>query len=651
MRFKRKFLLVAACSLFGTAVLPATAQIRLPQLVSSGMVLQRDTRLNIWGWAAAGEKIALAFHGKNYRTVADGKGNWNLMLAPMKAGGPYKMELSASNHIVLEDILIGDVWFCSGQSNMALNIERVKEKFAGEVQNANYPKIRNFFVPTVANTDGVQQDLPPGKWVAANPQQVLQFGAASYFFAKMIYDKYKVPIGIINSSVGGTPIQAWISEWGLASLPKYTNMITQVKDTAYLNPILRQNEAMKIAANKPMPVQDKGLTGVKPWYDEGYEALGWHGFWLPGYLPDQGVKNFNGIVWFRKEVTIPVDMAGKPAKLMLGRMVDADETYVNGKQVGRTTYKYPPRRYEIPEGLLRAGKNLIVVRLTNTSGKGGFVPDKPYYLLSEGKKIDLRGDWQYQVGQVFPVVEAPKFPIFVAQNEPTALYNAMVAPAVKYGIKGVLWYQGETNAESPDDYGKLLQALILDWRSKFKIPALPVIYAQLPNFNEVDYRPGESSWAIIREGELSALALPHTAMAVTIDAGEWNDIHPLDKKTVGDRLALAAEGLVYKEPNLVSSGPIIESARTEDTTIVLTFKHMGSGLVAKGGGELNQFAIAGADKKFVWGKATIKGNMVVVSSTEVPAPRFVRYAWADNPEGANLYNKEGLPASPFRTDK
>jgi sialate O-acetylesterase len=650
MKLIYKIKLAAFCCLIYAAGLNATAQVRLPQLVSSGMVLQRDIPLTIWGWAGAGEKISLTFKGKKYHTTSDAKGSWNLILTPMHAGGPYKMELNASNHIVLEDILIGDVWFCSGQSNMVVNMERVKEKFPEEVQNANYPQIRNFFVQTAANTSGVERDLPAGKWMAASPQQVLQFGAASYFFAKKIYDKYKVPIGIINSSVGGTPIQAWISESGLAGLPKYTSRLAQLKDTAYLNPILRQVEHQKLAASRKAPVLDKGLTGAKSWYDESYQPLGWHRYWMPGYWADQGIKGLNGVVWFRKEIDLPQSIAGETAKLMLGRLVDADETYVNGQQVGRTTYKYPPRRYEIPKGLLRPGKNLIVVRLTNTSGKGGFVPDKPYYLLAGDKKIDLRGDWQYQVGQVFSAEEAPAQPLFVAQNELASLYNAMVAPAVNYGIKGVLWYQGETNAESPGDYGTLLQALIYDWRRKFKVSGLPFIYAQLPNFNEVEYTPGESNWAIIREAELKALVVPNTAMAVTIDAGEWNDIHPLDKKTVGNRLALAAEGLAYNNPKVVSMGPILESSRIEGTNIMLSFKHTGTGLLVKGGGELTQFAIAGQDKKFVWAKAAINGNSVVVSSPEVPKPRFVRYAWADNPEGANLYNKEGLPASPFRTD-
>jgi sialate O-acetylesterase len=345
-------------------------------------------------------------------------------------------------------------------------------------------------------------------------------------------------------------------------------------------------------------------------------------------------------------------MAGKPAKLMVGRIIDADETYLNGVKVGNITYQYPPRRYEVPAGVLKEGKNLLVVRVTNMSGKGGFVPDKRYELTDGVTHIDIRGDWQYKVGQVFP----PRSPgggggpSFSAQNEPTGLYNTMVAPAIRYGVKGFLWYQGEANAGSPREYRKLLPVLIADWRARWEEGNIPFLYVQLPNYMEVQYSPSESQWAELREAQLDALTLPNTGMAVTIDAGEWNDIHPLDKKDVGDRLALAAERLAYGDTSVVASGPIFQSARIDGNKIILSFTGIGSGLLVRGGGDLQQFAIAGTNKKFVWADARIEGDQVIVSSPDVPAPQYVRYAWADNPEGANLYNKEGLPASPFRTD-
>ena len=558
------------------------------------------------------------------------------------------MDINASNHILLKDILIGDVWFCSGQSNMVLPMERVKEKYPDDIAGADYPQIRNFFVPTASDVVKIHNDLPEGKWIAATPKDVLGFGAASYFFAKQLYSKYRVPIGLINSSVGGTPIQAWISEDGLKNIPQYAARIKQFKDTAYLNKLLHPAKKNTVGQSAEKP--DKGLADPVRWYDTSYVARAWHPFWLPGYWADQGVKGLNGVVWFRKEIDVPASMAGQTAKLFMGRIVDADFLYVNGILCGSTTYQYPPRRYEVPAGVLKSGKNIIVIRLINTSGKGGFVPDKPYYLMSAGQKIDLRGDWQYKVGQVFAPAQGAPENSFSAQNEPTGLYNTMVAPAVSYTIKGVLWYQGEANTSKPGEYRQLLPALITDWRAKWGEGQLPFLFAQLPNFMEVQYSPAESQWAELREAQFKALSVPNTGMAVTIDAGEWNDIHPLDKKDVGERFALLAEKVAYNDPNVIASGPLYKSEEIKGGKIIITFSNTGSGLIVKGGGELAQFAIAGADKKFVWADAVIDGDKVIVSGADVPDPVYVRYAWADNPEGANLYNKEGLPASPFRTD-
>ncbi len=615
------------------------------------MVLQRGTKLNLWGWSSPNEKIKIRFNGKTYRLIAGNDGKWSVVLPALKAGGPYLMNIDATNHITIRDILIGDVWFCSGQSNMVLPMERVKEKYPDEIANANYPQIRNFFIPAASDIGKVHEDLPPGKWKEANPQNILDFGAASYFFASQLYNKYHVPIGIINASVGGTPVQAWISEEGINALPQYVSRLAQIRDTGYMSRIRRAVSARITMENNRTKPMDKGLMGPVPWYDTAYVAGNWHQFWLPGYWADQGIRNLNGVVWFRKEITVPAAMTGKPAKLFMGRIVDADQTYVNGVLVGNVTYQYPPRRYEVPANLLKAGKNVIVVRVVNTSGKGGFVPDKSYYLTAGGQNIDLRGDWQYEVGQVFdPVGHVDEEANYSAQNEPTGLYNTMVAPLVSYRIKGILWYQGEANTNKPKEYEALLPALISDWRTKWQDGELPFVYAQLPNFMEVQYAPSESQWAELREAQLKTLSVANTAMAVTIDAGEWNDVHPLDKKDVGERLALGAEKIAYGDANVVYSGPVYRSAKVEGNKIVLTFDQVGSGLVARGGGELAQFAIAGADKKYVWANARIENDKVIVWNDQLAQPLYVRYAWADNPDGANLYNREGLPASPFTTD-
>jgi len=624
------------------------ANVRLPQLVSDNMVLQRDAKVNIWGWATPGEKVSVKFAGKSYNAVTDAVGKWQIVLAPLKAGGPYTMEITGNNTISLKNILMGDVWFCAGQSNMVINMERVKEKYPDEIASANYPEIRNFFVPTLADVTKVHDDLPAGKWVPADPKTVLEFGAATWFFAKQIYQKYHVPIGIINSSVGGTPIEAWISEEGLKAFPTYTALIAKYKDTAY---IADQNRkaAQFAKVNKPVLPPDEGLTGPKTWFSTDYKPEGWHKFWLPGYWADQGIKGLNGTVWFRKEVDIPASMAGKAGKLFMGRIVDADQAYINGVLVGGTTYQYPPRRYDIAAGLLKPGKNIIVMRVQNTAGKGGFVPDKPYNIKVGEGTIDLRGDWIYKVGQVYPPLTFIGEQGISMQNSATGLYNTMVAPAVKYTVKGMMWYQGEANTNRAKEYAQLQPTLIADWRQKWQQGDMPFMFVQLPGFMEVNYSPSESDWAQLRESQRKSLSVANTAMVVAIDAGEWNDIHPLDKKDVGDRLAIAAEHLAYGDKDVVYSGPLYQSQKIEGNKITLMFSNVGSGLIAKGDNQLHYFAIAGPDKKYVWAMATIEADKIIVWSDKITNPVSVRYAWADNPDGANLYNKEGLPASPFET--
>lgn len=638
------------CSCFITYCFSAFAELKLPQLVSNGMVLQRDVPLKIWGWAAPGEKIRIEWLGKQYHTQTDPVGTWLINLPATKVGGPFFMKISGENQLVISDILVGDVWFCSGQSNMVLQMERVKEKFPEEIPSANFPQIRNFFVPTASDVRKIHDDLPASKWVVTSSASVGPMGAATYFFAKQLFLKYHIPIGIINSSVGGTPAEAWVSADGFKDFEPFTARLSQFKDPAFFERLSQSRTPPPSGLGRVM--SDKGTQGPIPWYDVSYQPKNWHKFWMPGYWDDQGTKNLHGVLWFRKEIQVPTSMTGHNAKLFLGRIVDADEAYVNGVKVGNVTYQYPPRIYEIPANLLKPGKNILVIRVTNTGGKGGFVPDKNYALTDGKESIDLRGEWFYQVAQV----QMPGFGFngsnntLIAQNEPTGLYNTMVAPAINYAIKGFLWYQGESNSGRAANYGRIMTALINDWRSKWKQGELPFIYAQLPNFMEVTYYPTESQWAELREQQLQTLSVPNTAMTVNIELGEWNDIHPVNKKDIGERMALAARKLAYGE-DIVHSGPVYESAAIEVKRIILNFTNTGSGLIANDGEPLSQFAIAGADKKFRWANARIEGNTVIVWNDEIDNPQYVRYGWADNPEGANLYNKEGLPASPFRTDK
>lgn len=625
---------------------PAAAQVRLPQLLRDSMVLQRDAPIKIWGWASPGEKVSIRFNNKKTSTAAGPDGKWQATLPAVKAGGPYTMHIHASNHITLSNILVGDVWVCAGQSNMVHSLYLHRDTYKQEIATANYPEIRHFLIPTATNLQRPNDDLPAGHWKSANPQDVPQFSAVAYFFAKKLYDKYRVPIGLINASVGGTPIEAWTSEEGLQQFTATINIIQKNKDTAYVNEINRKSAAA--AANRPKP-QDKGLTGAKTWFDTSYIPKGWYNINIPGYWEDQGLGNLDGIVWYRREIDVPASMTGVPAIMYMGRIVDADFVYVNGVLAGNTTYMYPQRRYSIPAGVLKPGKNTIVIRVINNGGKGGFVPDKPYHIDAGGQILDVKGTWQYKLGDAFVPFTNP-VPGISLQNQPTALFNAMIAPLVNYPVKGFVWYQGESNIQNAADYQMLLPALIADWRKQWKQPNAPFLFVQLPNFLDVQYLPAESQWAVLREGQLRSLAVPGTGMAVAIDLGEWNDIHPDNKKDVGLRLALAAEKIAYGDDTVVHSGPIFQSVTKQNNKLLISFTSTGSGLITNDGEAPGWFAIAGADKKFVWAKTAIENNQVIVWHDNIADPLYVRYAWADNPRGANLYNKEGLPASPFRFD-
>lgn len=629
----------------------AAAAVKLPSIVSDGMILQRNSPVKVWGWADPREAVTVTFRGKKYEATTGANGRWLVTMDSMKAGGPDDMEIAGTNHITLHDILVGDVWVCSGQSNMTHQFNRWQEQYAQEIAASENSEIRQFYVPTKAVLTGPLEDTPGTGWKRATPENLLNFTVIGYFFAKDLYDKYHVPQGIIMTCVGGTKIEAWTSEEGFKEFPDLLETLVQNKDTAYVDLVNADAKAAREAAG-PRGAPDEGLAGPVKWFDPAYVPLNWKRIGVPGYWEDQGVRNLNGIVWYRREVDIPASMAGLEARLKLGRIVDADEVYVNGTKVGETTYQYPRRRYTIPAGVIKAGRNLFVIRVTNESDKGGFVPDKPYYLEAGDQRVDLKGYWQYRVGTVYRPPHGPFARGISAQDQPAALYNGMIAPYTNYAIRGILWYQGERNAElHTEHYRALLTNLIADWRNHWGLGDVLFLIAQLPRYQDVDYLPAESDWALIREAELKAAeTTPNTGIGINIDLGEWNDIHPARKKEVGDRLALQAMKLSYGDTSLVASGPIFRSQKIKDGRIHLSFDNVGGGLVSTNGEKLAHFAIAGDDRKFVWGDAEIQGDKVIVSSEEVPDPKYVRYAWADNPDFANLGNKDGLPASPFRTD-
>jgi sialate O-acetylesterase len=614
------------------------AKITLPALVSDGMVLQRNQKLNVWGKADAGEKVEVKFLNKNYKTIADPIGNWKITLPEQKAGGPYTMTI---NEITLKDILIGDVWLASGQSNMELPMRRLTPLYADEIKNANNQNIRFFTVPQKYNFKSPQTELDGGKWEATNPQTILNFSGVAYFFAKELSQKNKVAVGIIHASLGGSPIQAWMDENSLKKYPEYLDEAKKWQNDELIKSTESTEQAMSKAWYTELNQSDIGLN--QHWENFDLNDSDWKTMQIPGSWEDKE-GSFEGSVWFRKEINLTKNQAGKAAFLNLGRIKDADVTYINGTKVGNVTYEYPPRWYDIPAGVLKEGKNIIAVRITNGSGKGQFIADKPYYLEIEGNKIDLKTEWKYKIGAKMEKMAPGQ--TFI-RWKPTGLYNAMINPLINYNIKGAIWYQGESNTGKPKEYGDLLTTMILDWRNKWNQKDMPFFTVQLANFMESKTQPVESNWAELRDQQRQvSLSVPNTGLAVIIDLGEWNDIHPLNKKSVGDRLALQVLKVADKK-NIIADGPMYQSMKVDGNKIILSFKNGTDDFEPVS--ELKGFAVKGQDGKYEWAKAKIEGNRVIVWNDTVSSPVSVRYDWADNPDG-NLKNKAGLPASPFTTE-
>lgn len=611
--------LLAPLMLFAQGV----GKVRLPKLISDCMVLQRDVDLKLWGWADAGTKVTVRFNGNYFETETDANGEWLVVLPPQKAGGPYLLEV---NEMVIRDVLVGDVWLCSGQSNQETPIHRLTEMFP-EINVSNNHMIRHYKVPTQDSKEYLQEEIAGNaQWHSGVASEVMNWTALAYFYAVEAYEKTGVPQGMLVSSLGGSAIESWIGQEHLKEFPQ----------------LLLDKEALNGFE------QAKKDKGEGKWNQWDWDDSDWKTMQMPGTWRENGL-NVRGTVWMRKDFEIPESMEGRHAKLSMGTLVHNDAVFVNGVYVGSTGYEYPPRRYQIPAGVLRKGKNTIAVRLNAPAGNGEFIKDKPYKIIGDAAEIDLTGSWKYKVGldmdDVTPYAERLKN----RNNVGSGLYNGMIYPIRNYQVRGTIWYQGESNAGNTSRYAELVSSLITNWRELWNMPEMPFLLMQLPNFMQKHDKPTDSGWARIREAQLQAFkTIPNTALAVTYDVGEWNDIHPLNKKDMAKRLFLGARKVVYGE-KLVYAGPVYKDMKVEGNKIIITFTETGRGLMAKGG-ILKHFAIAGEDRQFVWADAVIRGNKVIVSSKDVKQPVAVRYAWSDNPEDANLCNKEGLLASPFRTD-
>lgn len=522
---------VAVLLCFCTA-LQTDAKVKLPALISDGMVLQREQPVKIWGTADAGESVSVTFMKKKYAATADNNGHWSVTLPSMKAGGPYLMRI---NDIKLNDILIGDVWLCSGQSNMELPVSRVTDMFATEINEYSNERIRQIIIPKVYNFHAPQETLSATSWKPMTQENVMNFSALAYFFAKEMYEKTKVPVGIINSSWGGTPIEAWISEEGLKEFPIYINDKRLYENDAYCAHIKKLEGESFYRWNLSLYRSDAGLHEKTPWYASNYDDSNWQTVnMFSRTWGNDGLNPIAGSHWLRQNVEIPQTWNNKEVTLRLGCIIDADSVYVNGTFAGTTGYQYPPRIYRIPAGILKPGVNNITVRIISNGGQPEFVQEKPYKLICDDESINLKEEWKYRLGT--PMPSAPNMMFFC--YKPVCLYNTMIAPLQHYTLRGTVWYQGESNVSRRNEYATLLTAMMADWRRTFSQPELPFYIVELADYLSKEDISGRKAWAEMRlEQAKAAQTTPNAFLIRNNDLGEWNDIHPLDKKTLGRRVA------------------------------------------------------------------------------------------------------------------
>jgi sialate O-acetylesterase len=633
---------------------PARAEVTLPAIFGDHMVLQQKESVPVWGWAEPGEKVRVKgdwqWLGKT--TQADENGKWNVRIRTPKAGKTVTLSINGQNNqIVISDILLGEVWICSGQSNMELRMNDLGSgKAETDIKEAAFPQIRLFTVKRAYSS--APKDNCEGQWQVCTPESVNDFSAVGYYFGKNLHDHLGVPIGLVNTSWGGTVAEAWTSLDGLAGFERFRETLDYLKDPQ------AEEAAMKQAHAQKMEQWEAQLAAIDPgtregWFADTFDAADWQEMDQPQKWSqaDNGLKDVDGIVWFRRVTNLPPGWAQGDLELHLGPIDDIDTVWFNGVRIGSTTGDWrTPRVYTIPASITRVGKNTIAVRIIDAQGDGGFVSDSKDAMRIGPRGADAKGcatvakTWKYRIGYQGGVPDAPQADFKIHQNSPTALYNGMIAPLIPFRIAGAIWYQGESNCYDPILYRTLFPAMITDWRNNWGQGDFAFYYVQIAPFQYT----GRQSQAV-REAQLMTFnAAPHVGMAVTMDIGEEKDIHPRNKHDVGDRLARWALAKTYGQEGIVYSGPIYREMQVKDGKVRVSFDSVDGGLVATDG-QLRDFEIAGADRKFVPAEAVIDGDTVIVSGNEVKEPVAVRYGWSNWVTGS-LFNKAGLPASSFRTD-
>jgi len=641
--------IISAGVLVFSSAVSLLADVKLPAVMSDHMVLQQQSDARLWGWADPGEEVSVkgAWAKAFSKPIKAGKdGKWEQKLTTPKAGGPYTITVKGNNTVTLKNILIGEVWVCSGQSNMEWGMSWINNS-KQELAEAKHPEIRLFDVKNT--TASLPLDDVRGQWYECHSESVATcgefggFSAVAYYFARKLQQQLNVPIGLITADVRGTPAESWTSSEMLLTMPDFAEQVKIFLDKDALKKAMAKYEIDLAKWQEAMKKADAGIS--EKWENPQLDESSWKKIEVPSTFEKSEVGKIDGVVWYRTTLELPADLAGKGMTVSLGAIDDEDITYFNGTKIGEVKGWNRARDYQIDGSLVKAGKNVLVVRVKNTGKDGGFAakPDD-MFLQSGEKKVAIAGQWLYKISvDLSSIPRAPRRPGRMSNQTPTSLYNGMINPIVPFTIKGAIWYQGEGNSLKPTQYQTLFPNMIQSWRNAWKIGDFPFYYVQIAPYNY-----GDRNSALLREAQMMTLSMKNVGMVVTMDIGNFTDIHPKNKKDVGLRLARWALAKDYGQKDVVYSGPIYKNMNIEADKIRLSFDHAGSGMVAKDG-NLANFTIAGADKKFVPANAVIKNNTIVVSSDKVTKPVAVRYAF-DNAGVPSLFNKEGLPASSFRTD-
>lgn len=623
----------------------AYANLELPWLLGEGAVLQQNKPIPIRGTASANSEVTIVFDGDEQQTQSDAKGNWQTTFPARKAGGPYQLSVTSGNEsVAVKNILVGDVWVASGQSNMEWPL-RNTDGAEAEISSTRNEQIRQFKVPRSWAVNP-SDTLAGGQWLPATPEALPEFSGVAWYFARKVNAETGIPIGIINTTWGGSNIESWMSSNALGTSPAVA--------TGRIEKMISEGEARANSVKKSlMRWPDAMVKEVKnanaDWSAPNISEEDWAAIEAPDLWEQQGYPGVDGVIWYRKSFTLNEAEAKGDLILGLGRIDDNDITWVNGTEVGRTNAYDRARNYRVPAELLKPGKNHIAIRVEDTGGGGGIYSseDLLYFQTADGTRHSLVGEWKIKPDKVVVAM------LNDMNHTDTALYNKMLHPLFNIPVKGVLWYQGESNAntaEQAEKYQQQFQALITDWREQWNDSGMPFYWVQLASFNSGQDNENASPWAILRASQTAALTLKNTGQAITIDVGNPKDIHPRDKKTVGDRLARIALNKTYGDNKIHFRGPIYESFTYKGDQLILNFAATGKLTTSNKSKTVKGFEIAGVDGKFAPVDGKIKRGKVVFVFPQGKMPVSLRYAWSDNPGDANLIDRAGLPAEPFRVE-